>query len=65
MVKRIPPQFDPGKISVCHKSWFRTFYMLISVQQQCSLLELKEEPITVRYSEFKGGLYDKKLQNTS
>jgi len=54
MVKRIPPQFDPGKISVFHKSWFRTFYMLISVQPQCSLLELNEEPITVRDSEIEG-----------
>jgi hypothetical protein len=39
--------------------------MLISVQPQCSLLKLNKEPITVRYSELKGGLYDKKRQNTS
>jgi hypothetical protein len=39
--------------------------MLISVQPQCSLLELNEEPITVRDSELKGGLYDKKRKNTS
>jgi hypothetical protein len=28
--------------------------MLISVQPQCSLLELNEEPITVRDSEIEG-----------